>query len=190
MEDHFKSIEDVLERYQSAVADDQQEIDGPDVARAAESVSGTVLTDRERLEIIVHKLKFIPPEQRVKVTYLHDVAPVSISQNEYIDHLIRIAGGIPLNDPAVADFDPNVLIILSERPIGQLLSELPGALSASFWPQTDAVRNNNVFVVHHPDYLRIPGSRLAEDTEILAEIINPGYFVYGRDEDVWMRFNV
>lgn len=183
MEDVFKSIEEVLDLYPAATT---VSTDTPVTATS----DPAPISDRERLEIIVHKLKFIPLEQRSRVTYLQDVSPIAITPSDYLDRLIRIAGGIPVTDPSAGDFNPGVLILISDKPISQLLSELPNALSTSFWSASEAVRNNNVFVIHHPEYLREPGKHLAEDAEILAEIINPGYFVYGRDEDAWMQFSV
>lgn len=170
MEVHDQSVVELLERYPSKNHGD------------------STISDLERLEIIIHKLKFIPAEHRAQVTYLQAITPVSITADDYLDRLIRIAGGIPTTDPSAADFNPNVLIVISDRSVGQLLSDLPEALSTTFWSETDAVRNHNVYVVHHPQYLRHSGNHPADDAEILAEIINPGYFVYGREGDAWMRF--
>lgn len=144
----------------------------------------------ERIGIIVHKLKFIPDSQRTKVSYVRETAPLTFIQDDYVDQAIRLAGGIPQTDPAQSDFAPEVLIILSDKSVGTLLGELPVLLSTSFWPDTGAVKNNHVFVVHHPEYLRTPGLHPADDVEILSEIINPGYFVFGRNEDAWMQFDL
>lgn len=144
----------------------------------------------ERIGIIIHKLKFIPDSQRTKVTYLRETAPWQFAREAYVDQAIRLAGGIPQTDPSQSDFAPEVLLILSDRPTAQLLSELPEMLSSSFWPDTNAVKNNQVYLIHHPQYLWTPGLYPADDVEILAEIINSGYFVYGRNEDVWMQFDL
>ncbi|HLW50925.1 MAG TPA: hypothetical protein VKZ78_08125 [Sphingobacteriaceae bacterium] len=144
----------------------------------------------ERIGIVIHKLKFIPDSQRTKVTYLRETAPWQFARETYVDQAIRLAGGIPQTDPSQADFAPEVLIILSDKPVANLLGELPATLSSSFWPDTNAVKNNQVYLIHHPEYLRTPGLYPADDVEILAEIINSGYFVYGRNEDVWMQFDL
>jgi len=144
----------------------------------------------ERIGLIIHKLKFIPDAQRTKVTYLRETAPWQFSPETYLDHAIKLAGGIPQTDPSQVDFAPEVLLILSDKPTAKLLSELPEMLSSSFWPDTNAVKNNQVYLIHHPEYLRTPDLYPADDVEILAEIINSGYFVYGRNEDVWMQFDL
>lgn len=144
----------------------------------------------ERIALIVHKLKFIPDSQRTKVSYLKEIAPVTFQQDDYVDQAIRLAGGIPQTDPQAPDFSPEVLILISDQSIGTLLSALPTLLSSNFWPETLAVQNNQVFLVHHPDFLRKPKVHPADDVEILAEIIQPGYFVYGRNEDAWMAFDL
>lgn len=144
----------------------------------------------ERIELIVHKLKFIPDSQRTKVSYLKGITPVTFQQDNYLDQAIRLAGGIPQTDPQAPDFSPEVLILISDQSIGSILSELPHLLSSHFWPETLAVQNNQVFLVHHPDYLRKPNVHPADDVEILAEIIHPGYFVFGRNEDAWMAFDM
>lgn len=144
----------------------------------------------ERIGIIIHKLKFIPDTQRIKVAYIKDIAPWQFSSDNYVEQAIRLAGGIPQIDPTLPDFSPEVLVILSNQPVGQLLGQLPDMLSGDFWPETSAVKNNQVFLVHHPEYLRTPSLHPADDVEILAEIINPGYFVFGRDEDAWINFAI
>lgn len=149
----------------------------------------------ERIGIIVHKLKFIPDSQRPKVSYLRETDPWRFTPDAYVDQAIRLAGGIPQTDPSQPDFAPETLIILSDQPVVSLLATLPMLLSSSFWPDTNAVKNNQVFLVHHPEYLRpeylrTQGLHPADDVEILAEIIHPGYFVFGRNEDAWMQFDI
>ncbi|HZH55133.1 MAG TPA: hypothetical protein VFD72_05740, partial [Sphingobacteriaceae bacterium] len=131
----------------------------------------------ERIALIVHKLKFIPDSQRAKVSYLKQDSPLTFQQDTYLDEAIRLAGGIPQSNPQDPNFSPEVLIIIADQSIGTLLSELPTTLSMDFWPETLAVKNNQVFIVHHPEYLRTPSLHPADDVEILAEIIHPGYFV-------------
>ena len=50
------------------------------------------------------------------------------------------------------------------------------------------MKNGEVYIVHHPDHLKQPGALIADDIEILAEILYSGQFIFGRDEDAWMRF--
>ncbi|PPL00807.1 ABC transporter substrate-binding protein [Parapedobacter indicus] len=141
----------------------------------------------ERINIISHKLKFIADENKPKAVFFRDVSPISIVEDGYLANLIRIAGGIHQTEILTGESNPDLLIIFNEKPISQLLTELPQALST--WARTQAVTNNQIYIIHHPGYLRRPGARVADDTEILAEIFYPKYFVFGRDADVWMKFD-
>lgn len=140
----------------------------------------------ERINIISHKLKFIADENKPKVTFFRDVSPTVMAEDGYLANLVQIAGGIHQTGVSAEESNPDLLIIFNEKPISQLLTGLPRALSS--WSQTDAVANNRIYIIHHPGYLRQPSALVADDTEILAEIFYPKYFVFGRNEDVWMNF--
>jgi len=144
----------------------------------------------ERINIIIHKLKFIPEEHKPNVLCLHDVSPVAMAQNEYLSRLISIAGGIDYLNWDKDAFNPDILLLIADKPVSELLSELPNTLATGYWEKTHAVKNNNIYVVHDARYLRQPGALIADDIEILAEIINPQYFIFGRNEDVWMPFSL
>jgi|SRR5690606_1566369 hypothetical protein len=172
----------------------------PDVIYAALQAIGDTLTVRptadqlvenleERINIITHKLKFIAPENRPRVLLLHEVSPLIEVRSEYITNLVLTAGGVPV-EMAVDGAHAEILILITDKQVPALLNDLPRLLSAEPWSQVPAVANDNVYIVHHPGYFRQPGALLADDAEILAEIIHPKYFIFGRDEDVWMRFNL
>lgn len=146
----------------------------------------------ERLDIIVHKLKFIPHEHRPTVLFSDDLYLENFPESRYISHLIHLAGGVDYKLLNKEDTErlPDIIILANDSPLSEQLGQLPNTLSRPHWSQTPAVRNNGVYLVHNPAYLRNPGIRIAEDTEILAEIINPKYFIYGRDEDVWLNFQM
>lgn len=143
----------------------------------------------ERINIIIHKLKFIPEEHKPRIASLHDVSPMAMAENEYLNRLISIAGGTAYLSWDKDNFNPDILLLIPDKPVSELLNELPNALATKHWENTNALKNNNIYVIHDTRYLRQPGARIADDTEILAEIINPRYFVFGRDEDVWMPFS-
>lgn len=145
---------------------------------------------QERVDIIAHKLKFIADEHRPKILCLHDSSPVVIAQNDYLDKLVHIAGGISYTRWQQQAFDPDAIILINDKPVSQLLSELPNILATSYWSETNAVKNNNIFVVHDGKALQQPSPRIAEDVELLAEIINPKYFIYGYNETSWMQFDL
>ena len=181
--------------------DDLTQAKSPEAVYAAIRTIGNALNVRiqanqlaedleERINIITHKLKFIADEHKPKVLCLNAVSPMEIAHNEYLDNLVRIAGGINFFDTENEALNPDILIINANIAIPQLLSELPNALSTREWSQTNAVSNDNIYVVHDGRYLRQPSTNIADDIEILAEIINPQYFIFGRNEDVWMKFSL
>lgn len=141
----------------------------------------------ERIDIIAHKLKFIADDSKPRVLFLADVSPVQSVTNPYLDILTRGAGGIPIGttaDGTTAD----VIVVVSNKTTPQLLSALPTLFSTPGWSESVAVKNGSIYLIHHPDYLRQPGALIADDMEILAEILHPKQFVFGRDKDVWMKF--
>ena len=140
----------------------------------------------ERLNIIIHKLKFITEENKPKITFLDGISPLTTIYNSYLANLTRLAGGI-LQPEITGEYNPDILLIFNEEPMVQLLAELPQTLASS-WSQTRAAAENRIYIIHHTGYLRQPGAWIADDAEILAEILYPNYFVFGRDTDVWMRF--
>ena len=144
----------------------------------------------ERIDIIRHKLKFIPREQRPGVLCVRDLSPTVLAHDEYLNSLIEVAGGVPYTDWDKDGFNPDILILITDRPVPELLHELPAVLGTRQWAPTNAVKNNGFYLVYNTQYLRQPGAAVADDIEILAEIINPRYFIFGRDADVWMPFEL
>ncbi|MFC3196578.1 ABC transporter substrate-binding protein [Parapedobacter deserti] len=142
----------------------------------------------ERTNIIRHKLKFIPAEDRPKLWLLQDVSPLEDAGNEYLSNLVTIAGGIVHSAAASDGQRPDSVIIITDQPIPQLLNRLPEALASNESLQT-AAENKGIYLIHNSNYLRQPGAQIADDAEILAEILHPKYFVFGRDKDVWMKFD-
>jgi len=159
-----------------------------DTLNAVQKANLLVENLEERINIISHKLKFITDESKPNVQFLRDVLPVRTIDNEYLGTLVRIAGGRHHPDTRDDVPNPDIIVVVSHKPAQQLLSELPQGLSDPKWSQTTAVKNGDVYIIHHREYLQQPGATIADDAEILAEILQPKYFIFGRDEDAWMKF--
>src|SRR5690606_11456826 len=139
----------------------------------------------ERTNIIAHKLKFIEDEQKPTVACVQDLsAPIGTPHN-YLDALIRLAGGMP-----ASEIQPDIMIIISDKPVSAVFAELPALLSSPTWATAPAVINNQIFIIQDPQALRRPGLRVADDAEILAEIISSKYFVFGHEGNAWIRFGL
>lgn len=158
-----------------------------DTLNATQKANQLIENLEERINIITHKLKFITDENKPHVLFLSDVSPTLIAHDAYLENVARISGGIPVStfeEAAIAD----VIVVIGEKPIPHLLAALPPMLAAPEWAKTAAVKNGNVYIIHHPDCLRQPGALIADDIEILAEIFHQKQFIFGRDEDAWMKF--
>lgn len=157
-----------------------------DALNAQQKASQLVESLEERINIVTHKLKFIADENKPHVLFLADISPLQVAHNAYLENIIRVSGGIPayaLGETAVAD-----VIVVVNTDISRILSGLPGLLTTSELAKAAAVKNANVYIIHHPDHLREPGALIADDIEILAEILHSKQFYFGRDEDAWMKF--
>jgi len=164
-------------------------------AGAPEQADSLVSELEERINIILHKLKFVGEEQRPRVLLVQGYNPPKAVDDPYLSNLVRIAGGRPCTDRWEIEKEgqrqePDVLIFLIREPVSRALGELPALLDGSAWRMTAAVDHDQVFIVHHALYLQHPGPLIADDVEILAEIIHPKYFVFGRDNDAWLRFSL
>ncbi|WP_262245519.1 hypothetical protein [Parapedobacter soli] len=150
-----------------------------DILNAQEKADRLADDLAERINIVTHKLKFITEESKPNVLFLADVSPMRPIYDAYLETITRFAGGIPIQatHASAAEAAADVIVIINDKPIPQLLATLPGLFTVP------------AYIIHHPNHLRQPGALIADDIEILAEILYPKQFFFGRDEDVWMKFD-
>lgn len=149
----------------------------------ADSNPAVLETLEEEINILIHKLKFIPWESRPTVL-IQQLSGSSISP-DYLEEICQVAGGRLIEyiqDPAEADF----LIFIQDSP--EFISQLPGLLEAQY-SGFKAMENNQVYLVQKPDYA-VQKSDYLQDIEILAEIVQGKYFVYGHEGNYWMKFGL
>lgn len=143
----------------------------------------------ERINIVVHKLKFIADNQRPAVK----VVAESTLDNEleaYINTIIRTAGGRVYNE-GLDTKGPQLFIFLAQnRSMFQLLGEIPGFLADEEWENTPAIKENKVFLIDGEKHLLASLPEAADDVELLAEILYPQYFVFGGEGESWMKFEL
>ena len=157
------------------------------------SEAANIVADlEERLNIITHKLKFINEDQKPSVLVLSDVNPPVFERNEYLDDLIKIAGG-RVYDSQITDgekvFNPDVLLVVSDR-MEAIFSDVAVILSLDEWKNTNAVKNNKVFLIDGQGLFLGYSANVAEEIEILAEILYPHYLTFGGNGDSWVQFEV
>ncbi len=122
-----------------------------------------------------------------------------MSGGNWMPELIEIAGGRNLfgrageHSPRIgfdqlAAANPDAILI---APCGfgieRSLRELPALSRNPRWQRLAAVRSGRVYVADGNHYFNRPGPRLAESAEILAEILHPKLFDFGRQGEGWRR---
>ena len=137
----------------------------------------------EEINILIHKLKYIPQEQRPTVLVLQQTTDFLPLFTEQLADAIAIAGGTLLKEK----FDnPSIILIVQDN--DSLYSQLPTLLSDHIFSQTDALQKNNLYIIQKIDFGI--GEQFLEDIEISAEIIQPKYFIYGRQGIDWLKFDL
>ncbi|HEY0176265.1 MAG TPA: hypothetical protein VGC08_07800 [Pedobacter sp.] len=131
---------------------------------------------QERVDIILHKIKFM---DKVPVCCLDKENMV----NPVLNVLIEAAGGEMQTDPKLAK-----VLIYHQTQAGML--ELMGAVPALLEREWPAVEYNRVYLMEDTSaFLSDPESFVAS-LEDVAEILYPGYFVFGNEGKTWTSFGV
>ncbi|WP_432712148.1 hypothetical protein [Pedobacter sp.] len=131
---------------------------------------------QDRVDIVRHKIKFM---DKVPVTVLN-------AQNErshQLDQLLDIAGGELQDDPSQSK------VILYLDPQGSML-DLMGLVPAMLQKEWPAVEYNRLYLLEALSADLDKPENLIEVLEDLAEILNPGYFIFGNEGKTWVSFGV
>lgn len=138
----------------------------------------------EEIDIVVHKLKFIPEESRPTVLVLDQKNLYKPSDSSQLTDTIAIAGGNLL----LEKYDnPKKLIFVQHS--NDLYTDIVSILEDEVLTRTDAVRHNEVYIIHKPCF-GADAEGFLGDVEIAAEILQPKYFVYGRQGIDWVKFDL
>jgi ABC-type Fe3+-hydroxamate transport system substrate-binding protein len=129
---------------------------------------------QERVEIVQHKIKFM---DRVTVVVLDTRNMLSTR----LAWLIDAAGG-ELQDAAVNAR----IIIYYEDGVGML--ELMGTVPALLQTDWPSVTYNRVYLLDDLSLDSISAERAVDVLEDLAELLHPGYFVFGNEGKTWVSF--
>ena len=131
---------------------------------------------QERVDIIQHKIKFMD-----KVPVICLTTDNEISGN--LKDLIETAGGIMQLDPLEAK-----VLIYQEAGVGMLemMGIVPVMLSSE-WP---SVTYNRVYLFDDHQLSDADPAALVAALEDLAEMLYPGYFVFGNEGITWTGFGV
>jgi iron complex transport system substrate-binding protein len=149
---------------------------------------------RERLELIEHKLKFVTDKPLVACIE----GPENLrSAGIYLDELVILAGGRPLvfTDSkevydAVVEQDPDIIIVMpvAGSPL-EAMAAMPQLLTQPGFTNIKAAKNNRVYITD-ADFFISEATDMVDKTELLAEIIYPKQFIFGYEGEGWIKFEV
>ncbi len=144
----------------------------------------------ERTNIIVHKLKYIPDNQRPSVK-IFVAGDADEGTEGYINTVIKTAGGRIYTDSITGGEGPELFIFLAKnKSMFQLLGEIPALLADEEWENTPAIKQNKIFLIDGEKRLRGVLPEIADDVELVAEVLYPQYFVFGQEGESWMKFEL
>ena len=158
------------------------------VAAAADRhAAGVEVTSQLRARIEALRTRAARVHSRPRVACIEWMAPLMAAGN-WVPELIELGGGtydqVPPGahsptltwDDLVA-YAPDVVIIM---PCGfkleQTRRELAQLTGHPEWQQLPAVRNQRVYAVDGNAYLNRPGPRIVDSAELVAGLIQPGFF--------------
>jgi iron complex transport system substrate-binding protein len=163
---------------------------------APERGSRLVARIHERMAAVASAARAVP--DRPRVATIEWLSPLMTAGN-WMPELVQMAGGEDvLGRPGrhsdwiswetLRSADPDVILVIPcgfsleriEREI-DLLTALPG------WSGLRAAATRRVYLAEANQYFNRPGPRLAETLEILAEILHPTRFAFGREGTGWRR---
>ncbi len=154
-----------------------------------EKAESLVFELEERINIIRHKLKFIDENRKPSVLILSEVSPPVFEPSPYLAHLLKIAGAKMYSAESDHVFNPGVILVISGQ-MEQQFEGLATLLSLEEWKNTDAVKENRVFLIDGSENFQNMDLNVASDVEILAEILYPQYLTFGGNGESWLQFEV
>jgi len=162
-----------------------------DVQRVADAAhcpeAGAALLGRMRARLDAIRARATRVHSRPRVACLEWLDPLMAAGN-WVPELVELGGGtygmveagsrsttLTLDELVV--YAPDVIIA---APCGfrlpQTQRELPRLTQRPQWRQLPAVRNRRAYAVDGNAYLNRPGPRIADSAELLAGLIQPGFF--------------
>lgn len=138
----------------------------------------------EEVRIIIHKLKFIPVENRPLVELVYPDEK-SAPAESYKDELLELAGA-QINPLIHMPEQISTLVFVHDNP--QFVGELPELLRKDY-SDFKAVAENQVYIINKSPFAHLQADYLL-DSEILAEIIQSKYFIFGHEGEHWFKFDL
>ena len=129
---------------------------------------------QQRVDIIGHKIKFM---EKVPVSCLDLENWSSLTLSE----IITAAGGVLQEDPAQSR------VVIYHEPNASLV-EMMGVVPSLLSPEWPAVEFNRLYLTENDSVAGGDPEVLVTALEDIAEMLYPGYFVFGNEGKTWMSF--
>lgn len=145
---------------------------------------------QERVDLIIHKLKFI--EQKPAVACVRSLDPIMLG-NDLIAELVGIAGGTAIigNSQTLLELDPDVIILMPDGyPIEETMRHITGLLELPNFNGLKAAKTNRLYIADAEQFLNNDTENTVDSIELLAEIINPKQFIFGHEGNGWVKFSL
>ena len=127
----------------------------------------------DRVDIVVHKIKFMDKVPVASLTIDNEI-------HLPLDHLIELAGGELVSNPILAK-----VLIYFEYQTG--IAALMGEIVSSLSPEWPAVAYNRVYLMDDTKILAKEPQDVVARLEDIAEMLHPGYFVFGNEGESWVN---
>lgn len=138
---------------------------------------------QEEIDIIIHKLKFLPQDSFPTVAILDQSNDFQFMYSDILAEKVQLAGGVLAKD---MQEDPQVIIVVQKS--SELYTILPSYLAQLKNQKVRALLENKIHILQSESFAD-KDEQYLRDVEILAEIIQPKYFVYGREGEDWVKFD-
>ncbi|MHC8947880.1 hypothetical protein [Sphingobacterium hungaricum] len=139
----------------------------------------------EEITIINHKLKFIIGEAKPSVLILNQSMDFDSKISSVVEDCISLCGGQPVD--SIAD-NPSIVIVHLDDP--SLYGKLPETILNYPFSESDAIKNNQLYIAHSVSFENESQDNILDIVEILAEIIQPKYFIFGKTGNDWVQFDL
>ena len=146
---------------------------------------------RELVVAMQERMKLTDPPRRPTIACIEWIDPLMAAGN-WMPELVSLAGGDNLFGKAgrhspffewddLLRADPDAIVVLPcGFDIPRTRAEMPTLTAKPGWLDLKAVRDGRVFLGDGNAFFNRPGPRLVDSFEMLAEILHPGQFAFGR----------
>ncbi len=138
----------------------------------------------EEINIMIHKLKFLPEENFPSVVFLDQKNNFEPLFSESLHEKVTLAGAKLTID---IQAKPHIVVILQSD--DSLYSHLPDVLQQDWLQHSIAYLNNRIYIIENTDF-DTDLHKYLKESEILAEILQPKYFYFGHEGNGWIKFDI